>query len=463
MKIRSSCVALSASLILLIGHVARAQQIAGGEWHALAICADGTPMSWGRNVYGQLGDGADYTNATTPVQVNGLPSVISVSGGTFHSLFLDEDGNVWACGANFHGQLGDGTVVNHDAPTQVSGLTNIIGISAGNEHCLALRNDSTVWSWGWNLSGQLGDGTFAQRNMPVQVLSLSGVIAVAAGYEHSLALKGDGTLWAWGRNNAGQLGDATTLTRNVPVQVSPLFSGDVSAIAAGQYHSLALTNAGAVWSWGSNYLGQLGDGTNTNRHSPVPVVGLSDVTSLAQIGLGLHSMALKMDGTVWAWGASGANGSLATLTTPTLIPSLTDITAIAGGEDFSIALASDGTLRTWGYNWQGQLGNGIIGGVDVVPDPVIGLCSVATTLEEHGTGGSIAVFPNPTTGMFAIEGLNKSSPSYLEIRNAIGQEVLRTTFNGARSEIDLSSQPSGVYLLIIRSVDPIITRTLIKQ
>jgi len=194
---------------------------------------------------------------------------VQIAGGGHHSLALRNDGTVWAWGRNNYGQLGDGTTTERHTPVQVANLTGVQAIAGGFSHSLALRSDGTVWAWGRNSKGQLGDGTTTNRTTPVQVLNLTGVQAIAGGFFHSLALKSDGTVWAWGYNHFGQLGDGTTANRTIPVQVADLTG--VQAIAAGSDHSLALRNDGTVWAWGWNYLGQLGDGTTANRSIPVQV------------------------------------------------------------------------------------------------------------------------------------------------------------------------------------------------
>src|SRR5206468_9417345 len=141
-------------------------------------------------------------------------------------------------------------------------------IAAGNSFSLALALDGAVWAWGLNTNGQLGDGTVIQRNVPVRIASLgsgSGVIAIAAGNSHSLAVKSDGTIWVWGLNSNGQLGDGSTTQRNTPVQVLDVssvgFLTRVIGAAAGGSHSLALMSDGTVLAWGLNASGQIGDGT----------------------------------------------------------------------------------------------------------------------------------------------------------------------------------------------------------
>ena len=232
-------------------------------------------------------------------------------------------------------------------------------ISAGSRHTVALNSDGTVWAWGENSYGQCGistDYSKSGENIPVKVSILSNVTAVAGGGYHSLALKSDGTVWAWGGSDYySQLGNGTTGSSPTPVQVSSLSS--VTAIAGGMDHCLALKSDGTVWAWGYNSNGQLGDGTTTNRNTPVQVSGLSDVVAIA--GGGYHSLALKSDGTVWAWGSNnhgqvgdgGTSGSGVYRTTPVQVFNLSKVTVIAGGEYHSLAMKSDGTVWFWGEDY----------------------------------------------------------------------------------------------------------------
>ena len=289
--------------------------------------------------------------------------VSAIAGGEYYSLALKSDGTVWAWGENSVGQLGDGTTINRSNAVQVSGLSGVIAIAAGAYHSLALKSDGTVWAWGANSLGQLGDGTTINRSNAVQASGLSGVIAIAAGQYYSLALKSDGTVWAWGDNNYGQLGEATVdyNPHPTPVQVGGL-SG-VVAVAAGDAHSLAMKSDGSVWAWGNNGWGQLGNGTTIYYSTPVQASGLSGVIAIA--GGGSHSLALKADDTVWAWGLD-VDGELGPLGTsgygpnpkPVLVSDLSGAIAIAGGGFHSLALKSDGTVWAWGGNFYGELGNG---------------------------------------------------------------------------------------------------------
>ena len=274
--------------------------IAAGGSHSMALKSDGTVWAWGYNLFGQLGDNST-TDRSAPVLVSNLSNVTAIVAGGEHSMALRNDGTVWAWGRNVEGQLGDSSTTDSSTPVLVSNLSNVTAIAVGQGHSMALRNDGTVWAWGDNRYGQLGVDSIPSSRTPVQVSGLTGITAVAAGVGHSMALKNNGTVWAWGWNDCGQLGDDSTADRHTPVQVLDL--AGMTTIAVGSFYSLALKSDGKVWAWGANFNGQLGDSSTTDRSAPVQVsdqTGLTDATAIAAGGI--HSMALKNDGTVWAWG-----------------------------------------------------------------------------------------------------------------------------------------------------------------
>jgi alpha-tubulin suppressor-like RCC1 family protein len=290
--------------------------IAAGGGFSLALRADGTVWSWGVNDKGQLGDGATKPRKK-PVQVKELNNIVAIAAGVTHVLALDVGGNVWAWGFNTTGQLGDGTVTMRPTPGLVDNLDRVIAIAAGGAHSLALRADGTVRAWGWNNKGQLGDGSIPQQELPIQVPMLSGMVAIAAGGEHSLALHYSGTVWAWGANGFGQIGnDKTVASQPNPTLVldgpgSTNSLNSITAIAAGEAHSLAIRADGEARAWGYNNAGRLGDGTETDRHAPVAmkfkkgdVEYTAKVTALA--GGAINTLAIVHTGGGWGWGANGS-------------------------------------------------------------------------------------------------------------------------------------------------------------
>lgn len=377
------------------------QNYSAGLYHNLKICPDGTVQSWGRNDYGQLGNGttapdANYTGTPAKEQVIGLTNIISVAAGYTHSIALKNDGTVWTWGHNNAGQLGDGTTVTKLTPAQVPGLSNVIAVKAGSSFSLALKSDGSVMAWGGN-GGQLGDGSTTTRLAPVFVSGLTNVSAIAAGHQHSLALKNDGTVWAWGYNYNGQLGDNTFAvnfsTGLIPVQVhgpdNVGFLTNISAINVGISHSVALKNDGTAWSWGANNNRQLGDGSNIERHTPVQIHGINDIGFTTEIiaieGASNNSLLLKNDGTVLVTG----NG----ISTPTKVQGLTNIIFIGTRGEHFLAIKSDTSIWVWGKNDRLQTGlpNLTPGVVQInSPTQLFGLCCPTPTPDIQINGGIIS-------------------------------------------------------------------------
>lgn len=240
-------------------------------------------------------------------------------------------------------------------------------IAMGWYHSLALDPSGGAWSWGGNGHGQLGDGTLADRPDARPVPLLEGVDSLAAGHFHNLALRSDGTVHGWGSDTFGQLGRGPPPPplpgfpplpysgSSSPVCVSGLT--EVVAVAAGGYHSLALKADGTVQAWGANFCGQLGDQTRVGRDGPLAVSGLSNVVTVA--GGAFHSLAVADNGTVWVWGRNNfgqlGNGTNVDSDRPIVVEGFANAVAVAGGLWHSLAVRSDGAVFAWGNNDSNQV------------------------------------------------------------------------------------------------------------
>lgn len=389
--------------------------VGGGEYHSVALQANGSVVSWGYNGNGQLGDGSSLGVVRAyPGPISTLSSgVTDLAAGDFHNTAVKSDGTVWAWGYNGYGQLGNNATVDQGTPIQVATLTGVTASAAGYDHTLALKSDGTVWAWGYNFYGQLGDGTYVDKLTPVQVNGLTGIVAIAAGGKRSIALKNDGTVWAWGI--LANVTDAFNASEsNTPIQV-PVLTDVIAIAAAGDATgtvdndtALALKSDGTVWAWGYNSFGQMGDGTLSSRYLPVQVSGLTDVISIAA-GVRYFATAVKSDGTVWAWGngadgqlGNGSSGNLVYSTTPVQSLGVSKAVAIAAGAGHVLALDADLTIQEWGANNGGQLGNGTTStAAQTTPIATHGLANIGTyntanaTTAQADMAVALSATPNP--------------------------------------------------------------------
>ena len=273
---------------------------------------------------------------------------------------------LWTWGGNNNGQLGVNDLTNRQTPvTTLAGGANWKQVAGGNRYAAAIKTDGTLWTWGINTNGQLGNNTTVNRSTPVTTFAGgTNWKQVACGTAHMAAIKTDGTLWAWGDNANGQLGDNTTTDRSTPVTT---FAGGTNwkQVACGGYHTSAIKTDGTLWTWGFNSFVQLGLGNNTSTDRSTPVTTFAGGTNWKQVaGGGYHTSAIKTDGTLWTWG-SNFNGGLGNNTTSQRD---TPVTTFAGGTNWkqvfgglknTVAIKTDGTLWTWGGNisFYAQLGD----------------------------------------------------------------------------------------------------------
>jgi alpha-tubulin suppressor-like RCC1 family protein len=414
--------------------------IDAGYSHSIALKADGTVWTWGSDNNGELGDDVTRANKSTPVQVSGLSGVYSIAAGSFHNLALTCNGTMWAWGWDAYGQLGnDAALTDQPTPVTIPGASFCRAIGAGGYHSLAVLYNGQVYAWGYNGYGELGDGTNAQQTTPKLLPSatLNNMIELDGGVFHSIGRQANGLVFTWGNGGSGQIGDGGSVNQSSPIAVFiGFFTGGAVSVTAGQNHSAVTMGSGAMYSWGADYSGQLGnDSALTAQPSPVFVSSLPPHKRVTSGGYnGNHTLILEGDGTVSSVGSDAAgqlgnNSSLTDQPLPVTVAGLSYIVSIAAGDFHSLALRHDGVVFSWGQGTSGQLGNNAFSSSQ--PTPVItqsswlptitynSAASLATASESSAVDGTV-VFTRtlvnagsiPITysvGGTAIEGVDYSS------------------------------------------------------
>jgi len=409
----------------------------------------------------------------TELKLTGITEdIVAVAAGNSHSLALLKDGKVLAWGFEQSGDLGNGSERgSYDVPKEVPGLSEVTAIATNTPFNLALLKNGTVKAWGENFEGELGIGTTSSESRePVTVSGLSEVTAIATGWFSGYALLKNGTVKAWGANFAGQLaaGEGTEFS-DVPVSISGL--SEVTAIAAGTESAYALLKNGTVKAWGFNEGGELGDGTFTGpetcfgtacSRSPVSVSGLSEVTAISSSYD--DALALTKSGTVKSWGENQegelGNGTTENSDIPVSVSKLSGVTAVAGGLFQSLALLSNGTVAAWGDNENGELGIGTYTGPEecgakhfpcsTTPVGVAGLAGVKG-ISANGISlsfGLSTLVPRPSFE----EQYGPENPAEKKIqKTCVGKPVNCATGNESLTQTDVAIGGRGLGLGVTRT------------
>jgi len=317
--------------------------------------------TWGNNSTGQLGDNSVVCRSSPVSVVGGFTDWITTEAACAHTLATRKNGTAWAWGINSTGNLGDGTTVSKSSPVSVvGGFTDWCYVS-GYLSSAAIRTNGTLWTWGSNAQAHLGDNSTVNKSSPVSVVGgFNDWCQVSVSSVHVSAVRTNGTLWTWGSNAQGQLGDNSTVDRSSPVSVVGGFN-DWCQVSAGSIHIAAIRTNGTLWTWGGNNVGQLGDNTETDRSSPVSVIG--NITNWCQVSSGFRfSAAVTTDSEIWAWGENscgklGDNSTTNRSSPVKVVGGFTDWCQVSVAGQHAAAVRNNGSIWTWGSNAQAQLGD----------------------------------------------------------------------------------------------------------
>jgi alpha-tubulin suppressor-like RCC1 family protein len=350
------------------GHNSTGQGVvlATGGTHALLELPNGggsySLLGWGTNASGELGSGSSGGNQLTPHDSSDLNDFSQVTAGLNFSAGIDVFGNLWTWGNNSQGQIGNASTTGPvTTPFEISYIS-WIGIAAGRTHLVGIASTGALWTWGQNTHGELGLGNTTSPLSSPQPISVTTNqwTDVAAGNEFTVGIKADGSLWTWGLGGSGQLGNG------IGDAHSPQHIGTSTwtHIAAGDAHVLAIRADGTLWGWGSNSHCQVGNNSNNNVTAPVQITTGAGPWIAVAAGY-QHSLAIRADGTLWAWGDNG-DGQLGlnsgTITQEKVPTQVTFVSApwqyISAGDYFSFGITASGSTFGWGLGTSGQLGNG---------------------------------------------------------------------------------------------------------
>lgn len=379
-----------------------------GASHTVVLQSDGKVKTFGYNYYGQLGNNT-FNDSNTPVQVNNIDNAISISAGIYNTAVVLNDGTVKTFGRNNYGQLGNNSNDNSNIPVSVNNINNAISVACGGNHVVVLLNDGTIKSFGRNNKGQLGNGNNNDSNFPVDVIGINNAISVACGFDHTVVLLNDGTIKTFGYNEYGQLGNGNNNDSNTPVDNINIDNiNNVISIACGDNHTIVLLNDGSVKTFGLNNYGQLGDNTENNFSNVAKdVIGIIKANFIEG---GSHHTAIVMnDGSLKTFGLN-EYGQLGDNTndnkkTPVNVSGIINALMVSCGKDHTCILLKDGNIKTFGKNDRGQLGDNsnnnsyIPISVENIPILINNFFQIKNPMNDYFSINSTGIYANGKIGI----------------------------------------------------------------
>jgi alpha-tubulin suppressor-like RCC1 family protein len=412
-----------------------------GESHTAAIKTDGTLWQWGGNFMG--------TVLISPTQVGLANNWAQVASSKYFVLALKTDGTLWAWGDNQHGALGNGTTNNEFNPVQVGTGNSWSAVYVGMEHVVAKKTDGTLWTWGitamhFDASFNLFVDAFATTPTQIGVGYNWATTKIDTGGFHTLAVKSDGTLWAWGNNIINQLGNGTTVSSTTPIQIGT--DTDWKMPSGGEGSSFAIKTNGKLYAWGIGD-SRLGLG-NIAQNVPTPITQVGTDSDWKSVdGGNTQTMGLKTSGALYTWGGNSmgqlGDGTTTDHNVPTHIGTATNWSTVVSGESTNYAIKTDGTLYVVGAGGDGQLGTGVIQSLSTFT--AISCPTSALETNAFEAKPSFVIYPNPATSILNIQTSNNVAITKIIISDLTGKVVLEQSCN--TDQVDVSQIANGMYLI----------------
>ncbi len=339
-----------------------------------ALLSTGHVNCWGYNADGELGNGST-TSSDVPVPVVGVTNATSIAensdngSGTFCAVLATHHVKCWGYGND--GELGNGTTTTFTVPVAVKNITNATAVFGGDSSFCALLATSHIDCWGYNGDGELGNGNFNNSDVPVAVHKITNASTIVASYDGYCALLATSQVNCWGYNGDGELGNGNFNNSDVPVTVLNISTAKLLTSDVGAGSTCAVLSTGHVQCWGYNADGELGNGTTASSDKPVTAVGIGTAKAISEAGDGnAGSLCARLANShldCWGYNNDGelGNGNTTNFTVPVAVKNITTATTVTGGYYGVCALLATSHIDCWGSGGNGELGNGTFNNSDV--------------------------------------------------------------------------------------------------